>query len=104
VSKKFSVELMKYSMTWIIQNIKGNDMSTTFLQQILSGKLLLVVIIGQKNNLSVSLKFEPIITNHLWFIEKYCRRKISQTLIDTRTHFTRKSECEEKKKNIFYNY
>ena len=27
---------------------KGNDMSTTFLQQILSGRLLLVVIIGLK--------------------------------------------------------
>ena len=35
-------------------------MSTTFLQQILSGKLLLVVIVGQKSNLSVSLKFKPI--------------------------------------------
>jgi len=28
--------------------IKGNDMSTTFLQQILSGKLLLVVIVRAK--------------------------------------------------------
>ena len=27
---------------------KGNDMSTTFLQQILSGRLLLVVIVGLK--------------------------------------------------------
>jgi len=40
-------------------------MSTTFLQQILSGRLLLVVIVGEKNNLSVSFKFEPITTNHL---------------------------------------
>ena len=44
---------------------KRNDMSTKFLQSILSGKLLLVVIVGQKSNLSVSLKFEPITTNHL---------------------------------------
>ena len=44
---------------------KRKDMSTTFLQSILSGKLLLVVIVGQKSNLSVSLKFEPITTNHL---------------------------------------
>ena len=29
--------------------IKKNDMSTRFLQQILSGRLLLVVIIGVKN-------------------------------------------------------
>ena len=39
-----------------------NDMSTIFLQQILNDKLLLL---GQKSNLSVSLKFESIITNHL---------------------------------------
>ena len=36
-------------------------MSTTFLQQILSGGLLLL---GQKSNHSVSFKFEPITTNH----------------------------------------
>ena len=40
----------------------GNDMSTTFLQQILNDRLLLF---WQKSNFSVSLKFEPITTNHL---------------------------------------
>jgi len=40
-------------------------MTITFLQQILSGKLLLVVIVGAKSNLNVSLKFEPITTKHL---------------------------------------
>ena len=39
-----------------------NDMSTIFLQQILSDRLLLL---GQKNNLSVSFKFEPITINYL---------------------------------------
>ena len=47
-----------------------NDMSTTFLQQILSDRLLLVIIVGQKSNLSVSFKFEPITTNHMWFVVK----------------------------------
>ena len=42
-----------------------NDMSTIFLQQILSDRLLLVVIIEEKNNLSVRFKFELITTNHL---------------------------------------
>ena len=37
-------------------------MFITFLEQILSGKLLLL---GQKNNLSVKFKFELITTNHL---------------------------------------
>ena len=46
---------------------KRNVMFTTFLQQILSGKLL---FLGQKSNLSVSLKFEPITTNHMWFVVK----------------------------------
>ena len=41
-------------------------MSTTFLQQILSGKLLLVIIVGQKSNLSVSFKFESITTNYIF--------------------------------------
>ena len=40
-------------------------MSTTFLQQILSDKLLLVIIVGQKSNFSVKFKFKPITTNHL---------------------------------------
>ena len=38
--------------------ILRNDMSTIFLQQILSGRLLLVVIVGQKNNLSIRFKFD----------------------------------------------
>ena len=46
-----------------------NDMSTTFFQQILNDKLLLVVIVRQKSNLSVKFKFEPIATNHLQFID-----------------------------------
>ena len=45
--------------------LKRNDMSTTFLQQILSSRLLLVVIVRAKSNLSVRFGFEPIITNHL---------------------------------------
>ena len=40
-------------------------MFTTFLQQILNDGLLLVIIVGAKNNLSVRFKFEPITTNHL---------------------------------------
>ena len=39
-----------------------NDMSITFLQQILNGRLLLL---EQKSNLSIRFKFEPIIINHL---------------------------------------
>ena len=39
-------------------------MSTTILQQILSGRLLLVIIVGLKSNLNTKFKFEPIITNH----------------------------------------
>ena len=42
-------------------------MSTTFLQQILSDKLL---SLGQKSNISVSFKFEPITANHMRFIVK----------------------------------
>ena len=38
--------------------ILRNDMSTIFLQQILSGRLLLVVIVGQKSNLSIRFKFD----------------------------------------------
>ena len=40
-------------------------MSTTFLQQIISGRLLLIVIVGAKKNLSDRFKFEPITINHL---------------------------------------
>ena len=38
--------------------ILRNDMSTIFLQQILSSRLLLVVIVGQKSNLSIRFKFD----------------------------------------------
>ena len=53
-----------------VQKRLRNDMFITFLQQILSGRLLLVVIVGQKSNLSVSFKFELITTNYLWFVTK----------------------------------
>ena len=36
-----------------------------FLQQILSDRLLLVVIVGQKSNFFVKFKLEPIISNYL---------------------------------------
>ena len=42
-----------------------NDMSTIFSQQILSGRLLLVIIVRKKININVSFKFEPITTNYL---------------------------------------
>ena len=29
-----------------------------------------LLLLGQKSNLSVSFKFEPITTNHLWFVVK----------------------------------
>ena len=35
-------------MFWLLEFVLRNDISTTFLQQILSGKLLLVVIVGTK--------------------------------------------------------
>ena len=59
--KLFTMVLEK----WYVYNI-----STTFLQQILSGKLLLVVIVDAKSNLNVNFEFEPITTNHLWFVIK----------------------------------
>ena len=40
-------------------------MSTIFSQQIISGKLLLVVIDGQKSNLCCEFKFELITTYHM---------------------------------------
>ena len=44
---------------------KKNDMSIAFLQQILNGRLLLVVIIEEKkSNFSVRFKFELITTNY----------------------------------------
>ena len=47
-----------------------NTMSLTLSQQILSGMLLLVTMDAQKSNLICELKFEPIITYHMWFIMK----------------------------------
>ena len=47
-----------------------NTMSLILSQQILSGRLLLVTMGGQKSNLNCELKFEPIITYHMWFIVK----------------------------------
>ena len=55
-SHKFKLE------KWYVHNI-----FTTFLQQILNGRLLLL---GQKSNLSLRFKFEQITTNHLWFVVK----------------------------------
>ena len=40
-------------------------MYTTFLQQIIDGRLLLVIIVGVKSNLSDRFKFELITINHL---------------------------------------
>ena len=40
-------------------------MSTTFSQQILSGGLLLVIMSGQKSNLSYRFKLELITTYHI---------------------------------------
>ena len=48
-------------------------MSTIFLQQILSGRLLLS---GQKSNFSVRFKFESITTNHLRFVVKCCKNVV----------------------------
>ena len=45
-------------------------MSSTFSQQILSGKLLLVVTSEQISNLSGKFKLKPIITYHLLFVVK----------------------------------
>ena len=47
-----------------------HDIFITFSQQILSDRLLLVVMGGQKNNLSYEFKLESIITYHLWFVVK----------------------------------
>ena len=41
--------------------LKTNDTSTTILQLILGGKLLIFVIDGQKNNFNNRLKLEPIV-------------------------------------------
>ena len=43
----------------------SNTIVTIFLQQILSNKLLLTIMNGQKNNLSFRFKLELIIIYHL---------------------------------------
>ena len=48
-----------------IEKLYVHNIFTIFLQQIIDGRLLLVVIVGKKNNLSVWFKFESITTNHL---------------------------------------
>ena len=48
-----------------IEKLYVHNIFTIFLQQIIDGRLLLVVIVGEKNNLSVWFKFESITTNHL---------------------------------------
>ena len=40
--------ISQYASAKLPIKVKGNDMSTTFLQQILNGRLLLVVIVGLK--------------------------------------------------------
>ena len=57
--------MCRYKINYLLLR---NDMSTAFLQQILSGKLLLIIIVETKSNLSVKFKFEPITTNHLYII------------------------------------
>ena len=45
-------------------------MSTTFSQQILYGKLLLVVISGQQSNFSCKFKLKPITTSQFGYVIK----------------------------------
>ena len=47
-----------------------NVMFMTFSQQIISSKLLQVVIGGQKNSFIGKFKLEPITIYHLWFVLK----------------------------------
>ena len=56
---------------------KKNVMSTTFSQQILSGRLLLVVISGQRNILSCGFKLEPITIYHM----QCCENIVNVTLL-----------------------
>ena len=49
---------------------KRNVLSTTFLQQILSDRLLLAITNGQKSNFNNKFKFERIKTYHLRFLVK----------------------------------
>ena len=47
-----------------------HNIFTILSQQIINDKLLLVVMGGQKSNLSCKFKLESIINNHLWFVMK----------------------------------
>ena len=55
-------------------NKKKNDTFTTLSQQILSGRLLLVVIGEQKNNFSDGFKLELVTIFHINFIMKVLRK------------------------------
>ena len=60
-------------MLFLIREILSHNIFTTLSEQILSDRLLLVVIGRQRNNLSYGFKLELIITYHLWFIMKILR-------------------------------
>ena len=47
-----------------------NDISMTFLQQIISSRLLQVVIGGQKSSFIGKFKLEPITIYYIWFVMK----------------------------------
>ena len=47
-----------------------NDTFIIFSQQILNSKLLLTIIVGQKNNLNDGFRLEPMTTLHLRFVVK----------------------------------
>ena len=47
-----------------------HNIFTILSQQIINDKLLLVVMGGEKSNLSCKFKLESIINNHLWFVMK----------------------------------
>ena len=60
-------------MLFLIREILSHNIFTTLSEQMLSDRLLLVVIGRQRNNLSCGFKLELIITYHLWFIMKILR-------------------------------
>ena len=60
-------------MLFLIREILSHNIFTTLSEQMLSDRLLLVVISRQRNNLSYGFKLELIITYHLWFIMKILR-------------------------------
>ena len=60
-------------MLFLIREILFHNIFTTLSEQMLSDRILLVVIGKQRNNLSYGFKLELIITYHLWFIMKILR-------------------------------